>query len=70
MGFIANPCVTTSSPSFSCLDGFWPSHGHRCLLPGDSTQMIPQPTFIENDTDPGSRGHVWGITPSDLPQVA
>jgi hypothetical protein len=32
----------------------WHSQGHRCLHSSDSTQMIPQPTFIENGTDPVS----------------
>ena len=30
----------------------WRSHGHRCVPSGDSTPMIPQPTFTENGTAP------------------
>jgi hypothetical protein len=41
--------------SFSFLDGLLTAHGHRCLPSGDATQMIPQPTFTENGTDPISR---------------
>jgi hypothetical protein len=32
----------------------WRSQGYRCLLSGDATPMMPQPTFIENSTDPTS----------------
>jgi hypothetical protein len=32
----------------------WRSQGHRCRPSGDSTPMIPPPTFIENSTDPTS----------------
>jgi hypothetical protein len=34
----------------------WLSHGHQWLPAGDSMQMMPQSTFIENGTAPGGRG--------------
>lgn len=34
----------------------WRSPGHRRLLAGDSTQIMPQCTFIENGTDSGNFG--------------
>jgi hypothetical protein len=46
-------------PHYNVLTGFVPSsivcrlsHGHRCLPAGDSTPMMPPPTFIEPGTDP------------------
>jgi hypothetical protein len=58
------------------------SPGHRCLPCGDATQMIPQPTFTENGTDPtsftlvgseaGSRkdpGKAAAVRPSTLPPL-
>jgi hypothetical protein len=33
--------------------------GTRSGAPGDSTPMMPQPTFIENGADPENFGEVW-----------
>jgi hypothetical protein len=37
----------------------WHSHSHRCLPAGNSTPMMPPPTFIENGTDPQNYDAVW-----------
>jgi hypothetical protein len=36
----------------------WFSPGRRWLPSGDGMQIMPQPTFTENGTDPGRRGQV------------
>src|SRR5215218_5898554 len=57
------PCKSPRHNALTCLVPSlmvcWLSHGHRCLPFGDSTQMMPQPTFTENGTDPGIRDEVW-----------
>ena len=47
---------------FPCSTVCWLSHGHRCLPSRDSAQMIRQPAFIENGTDPGNFGEGCTVT--------
>ncbi len=45
------------------------SHRHRRVPSGDSTRMIPQPTFTENGTDPGNFDVVCAEVKHPLPDL-
>jgi hypothetical protein len=68
MDFPPIPAPQRSTLSFPSSQVCWLSHDHRCLPSGDSTQMMPQPTFIENGTDPN--GMKLGRTQAVWPGIS
>jgi hypothetical protein len=67
MGFHANPRATTSSPIL--FRPQWSTGVHRVtdVSPLVIPQMIPQPTIIENGTDPRSSGELWAAAQDIIP---
>ncbi len=67
IGLTTNPCAPTCRLLSSMV--LRPPHRHICFPFGYSTQIIPQPAFIENGADPQCSDAVWPRVVRPSPRV-